>query len=235
MKVLFVVPAYNEAASLPSVIGDLRMYYSEADIVIVNDGSVDDTAAVALYLGVHLLDLPFNLGIGGAVQAGLLFAERYGYDIAVQFDGDGQHCANQASLLLDPLIKGEADTVIGSRFLGSMGYNVPLGRRLGISILRSVSSLVVGQTITDPTSGFRAYNRIALTYLAHEYPHDYPEPETVVSLCRRGFRLCEVPVQMRQRQGGRSSITPFRSLYYMAKVLLAISVGATKMTAKEVR
>ncbi len=235
MKLLFVVPAYNEAASLPIVVQDLRTHYPSAGIAVVNDGSTDETAGVGQRLGVHLLDLPYNLGIGGAVQAGLLFAERHGYDIAVQFDGDGQHRADQIRLLLQPLTEGTADAVIGSRFLGAASYDVPSNRRLGITILRRAVSLFVRQPITDPTSGFRAYNRAALTYLAREYPHDYPEPEAVISLCRRSFRLREVGVQMRERQAGRSSITPFRSIYYMIKVLLAISVGAARVSARGAR
>lgn len=235
MKLLFVVPAFNEESSLPAVVQDLQAHFSGAGIVVVNDGSTDRTAEVALRLGVDLLDLPYNLGIGGAVQAGLLFAEREGYDVAVQFDADGQHRADQVHFLLEPLFEQTADAVIGSRFLREEECRVPPMRRLGIAVLRSASSFVVGQTITDPTSGFRAYSRAALTYLASEYPHDYPEPEAVVSLCRRGFRLREVAVQMRERQAGRSSITPLRSIYYMTKVLLAIGVGAARVSARGAR
>ena len=232
MKLLFVVPAYNEAACLPLVIDDLRNHQPTADIVVVNDGSVDETAQTARQLEVNLLDLPYNLGIGGAVQAGLLFADRWGYDIAVQFDGDGQHRADQVYILLDALADDNTDVVIGSRFLTSTQYSSPRLRRLGISILRLANSLAVGQTITDSTSGFRAYKREAIRFLARDYPHDYPEPESVVTLCRRGFRVREVPVQMRERQAGRSSITPYRSIYYMFKVLLAIGIGASRSTVR---
>lgn len=232
VKLLFIVPAYNEAASLPGVVRELRAYYPEADIVVVNDGSTDATAAVARSLPVHLLDLPYNLGIGGAVQTGLLFADRAGYDVAVQFDGDGQHRADQVGELLRALEASGADVVIGSRFLAPSGYTPPLLRRLGIALFRLVISHVVGQRITDSTSGFRAFRREAIAFLARDYPHDYPEPESVVTLCRQGFRLCEVPVAMRERQAGRSSITPLRSVYYMAKVLLAIAISASRSTAR---
>jgi hypothetical protein len=232
MKLLFVVPAYNEAASLPSVVGDLRAHHPAADVVVVNDGSTDRTAEVARRLGVHLLDLPYNLGIGGAVQAGLLFADRWGYDVAVQVDGDGQHRADQVDILLDALADDATDVAIGSRFLGKAAYRAPALRRLGILILRLASSFVAGQKITDSTSGFRAYKRTAISFLARDYPHDYPEPESVVTLCRRGFRVRELPVLMRERKAGRSSITPHRSIYYMAKVLLSIGIGASRGTVR---
>jgi glycosyltransferase involved in cell wall biosynthesis len=183
---------------------------------------------VARGLGVHVLSLPCNLGIGGAVQTGLLFAREHRYEVAVQFDGDGQHRADQVSALLAPLQAGEADVVIGSRFLQKSEYRAPLARRIGIAVFAWVNSLVLRRRITDSTSGFRAYDAAAIGFLAREYPHDYPEPESVVTLARHGFVVREVPVQMRERQGGRSSITLLRSIYYMLKVLIAIVVGATR-------
>jgi glycosyltransferase involved in cell wall biosynthesis len=230
-RLLFIVPAYNEQDNLPVVVDDLRRYFPGADIIVVNDGSSDDTANVARSLGVYLLDLPCNIGIGGSVQTGLLFAARRGYDVAVQFDGDGQHRADQVATLLASLAQGY-DVAIGSRFLGPSTYRPPLTRRAGITTLRWVNSLVLRRTITDSTSGFRAYGPAAIAFLAAEYPHDYPEPESVVTLCRSGFRVTEVPVAMRHRQGGRSSITAIRSLYYMLKVVLAIAVGATRRTVR---
>jgi glycosyltransferase involved in cell wall biosynthesis len=226
---LFIVPAYNEQENLSVVVGDLRHHFPEAAIAVVNDGSSDNTASVARSLGVHLLDLPCNIGIGGSVQTGLLFAARHGYDVAVQFDGDGQHCADQVETLLACVAAGN-DVAIGSRFLGASTYRPPIGRRAGITALRWVNSLVLGRTITDSTSGFRAYGPAAIAFLAEEYPHDYPEPESVVTLCRSGFRVVEVPVAMLHRQGGQSSITAIRSIYYMLKVVLAIAVGATRRT-----
>lgn len=234
-RLLVVIPAYNEQDSLPSVIADLRAYCPWANIVVVNDGSADNTSRIARSLGASVLDLPYNLGIGGAVQTGLLFAAERGYDIAVQFDGDGQHRADQIPLLLAALEDPGCDVALGSRFLKPSSYRVPLGRRCGIAIFRFVNSLVLRKRITDNTSGFRAYNRRALTFLAREYPHDYPEPESVVTLSRHGFRVVEVPVSMRMRQGGHSSITFLRSIYYMFKVLLAIGIGATRRTVREAR
>jgi len=228
-RILFIVPAYNEQDNLSVVVGDLRHHFPEAAIAVVNDGSSDNTANVARSLGVHLLDLPCNIGIGGSVQTGLLFAARHGYDVAVQFDGDGQHRADQVATLLTSLAAGY-DVAIGSRFLGPSTYRPSVGRRAGIATLRWVNSLVLRRTITDSTSGFRAYGPAAIAFLAEEYPHDYPEPESVVTLCRNGFRVIEVPVAMRHRQGGQSSITAIRSIYYMLKVVLAIAVGATRRT-----
>jgi glycosyltransferase involved in cell wall biosynthesis len=227
-RLLFIVPAYNESANLPVVVADLRTHHPAAEIAVVNDHSTDDTAKVARALGVTVLELPCNLGIGGAVQTGLLYAARGAYDMAVQFDGDGQHCADQVEKLLQSVQAGACDAAIGSRFLTPSDYHPPLLRRLGIAVFRMVNSLVLQRTITDNTSGFRAYNRTAIEFLARDYPHDYPEPETVVTLCRQGFRVQEVPVRMRERQNGHSSITFWRSIYYMFKVLLAIFVGATR-------
>jgi glycosyltransferase involved in cell wall biosynthesis len=228
-RLLFIVPAYNEQDNLSGVVDDLHHHYPDADVAVVNDGSTDDTASVARSLGVHLLDLPCNIGIGGSVQTGLLFAARHGYDVAVQFDGDGQHRADQVATLLASLAEGY-DVAIGSRFLGPSTYRPPLARRAGIKALRWVNTLVLRRTITDSTSGFRAYGPAAIAFLAEEYPHDYPEPESVVTLCRSGFRVIEVPVAMHHRQGGESSITAVRSIYYMLKVVLAIAVGATRRT-----
>jgi hypothetical protein len=232
VRTLFIVPAYNEEENLTAVISDLRAHYPDVDIVVVNDGSTDGTAASARSLGVILLDLPYNLGIGGTVQTGLLFANQEGYDIAIQFDGDGQHQADQVGKLLEAFRDRSCDVVIGSRFLGSSVYRPPLMRRLGITIFQLVNSLVLGRKITDNTSGFRAYSRAAIAFLARNYPHDYPEPESIVTLCRNGFEVVEVPVSMRERQGGRSSITFWRSIYYMCKVLIAIIVGATRRTVR---
>lgn len=227
-RTLFIVPAHDERQALSGVIADLREHCSACDIVVVNDGSTDGTGDVARALGARVLDLPCNLGIGAAVQTGLLFARQQGYDVAVQFDGDGQHRADQVALLLAPLLAGEADVVIGSRFLEKSDYRPPLMRRIGIAVFRWVNSLVLKRKITDSTSGFRSYNAAAIGFLAREYPHDYPEPESVVTLVRHGFSVREVPVAMRTRQGGRSSITLWRSIYYMVKVVIAIVVGVTR-------
>jgi glycosyltransferase involved in cell wall biosynthesis len=228
-RIAFIVPAFNEERSLPGVVADLRQHAPEGTIVVVNDGSTDSTSRVARELGVVLLDLPCNLGIGGCVQTGLLFAAREQFDFAVQFDGDGQHRADQLEKILAPLSRGEADVVVGSRFLEKTDYRPSLARRAGIMIFRLVNSILVGRKLTDNTSGFRAYNAAAVRFLATDYPHDYPEPESLVTLCRAGFRVVEAGVQMRDRQAGRSSITLLRSIYYMVKVLTATVIGATRM------
>jgi glycosyltransferase involved in cell wall biosynthesis len=234
-ELLFVVPVFNERESLPAVIGDLRSAFPESTVLVVDDGSTDDSAAIARGLGVEILQLPFNLGIGVAVQTGFRFAAARGVRYTVQFDGDGQHRADQVEALLSPLARDECDVVIGSRFLGSGRYAGSLPRRLGISVFRFVNGLLLRRTVRDSTSGFRAYNRAALRFVAEEYSHDYPEPESVVSLVKAGFRVSEAPVLMRKRQGGRSSITFWRSIYYMAKVLLAIAIGATRQTRRPPR
>lgn len=228
MKILIIIPAYNEEASLPGVIRDLRENMPSADVVVVNDGSRDATAQVAEQLGVKVLDLPFNLGIGGAVQAGFLYADRNGYDIAVQFDGDGQHLAKEIKKLLEPIAAGTADLVIGSRFLLPGGYQSPLFRKLGIGIFSFVLSRILGTIVTDSTSGFRAANRKVIDFFTRHYPDDYPEVEALVLLHKMKLRMTEVPVVMRERTGGTSSITPVRSVYYMTKVLIAIFIDLMK-------
>jgi glycosyltransferase involved in cell wall biosynthesis len=228
MKILVIVPAYNEEASLPGVVRDLRERVPAADVLVVNDGSRDATVQVARKLGVMVLDLPFNLGIGGAVQAGFLYAERNAYDIAVQFDGDGQHLAGEINKLLEPLMAKQADLVVGSRFLTIGGYKAPVFRKMGIGIFSFVLSRILGMTVTDSTSGFRAANRRVIEFFAHTYPDDYPEVEALVLLHKAGLRMAEVPITMRERTGGKSSITPIRSIYYMTKVLMAIFIDLMK-------
>ncbi len=173
----------------------------------------------------HVVDLPCNLGIGGAVQAGFKFAERWDYDIAFQFDGDGQHIASEIEAILIPVRDNRADVTIGSRFCGiSEGYRPGFARRLGIKVFEIVNLILIGKRITDNTSGFRAYNRKAIEFLARNYPMDYPEPEAVLILGKNGFRLKEIPVRMQERSTGRSSISGIWSFYYMTKVLLALIV-----------
>lgn len=234
MKVLVIVPAFNESQNIRAVVDAIRLVsteltYDTIDMVVVNDGSVDNTAFVAREAGVWVLDLPFNLGIGGAVQTGFMFAHDLQYDAAVQIDGDGQHDPKYLQTILQPLRSGDADVVIGSRFLeGGDGFRSTSMRRVGIRIFRWVNSLILRRRMTDNTSGFRSYNRRALAVLAEHYPADYPEPESVILLCKAGFRMIEVPVRMRERQGGQSSITFWRSGYYMIKVLLAILMSALR-------
>jgi glycosyltransferase involved in cell wall biosynthesis len=221
-----IVPALNEERSLPAVVDELRAFDPGLDIVVVDDGSADGTAAVAAAKNVRVLRLPFNLGIGGAVQTGFRFAFENGYDLAVRVDGDGQHDASQLGRLIAPVLTGEADIAVGSRFAADVaGYRSSRTRRIGIRLLASVVSRIVGQRVTDTTSGFQALNRHGIALFARDYPHDYPEVEATVMVFRHRLRLVEVPVTMRERDGGRSSITTLRSIYYMVKVLLAIFVG----------
>jgi len=226
LRVVAIVPALNEEHTIARVIDELRAFDSRIDIVVVDDGSVDLTADVAAAKGAHVLRLPFNLGIGGAVQTGFRFAFERGYDLAVRIDGDGQHEPAQLPRILEPVLRDEVDVAVGSRFAGGKdGYRSSRSRRVGIRILAGVVSKIVGQTVTDTTSGFQAVNRRGIALFARDYPHDYPEVEATVMVFRHRLRLVEVPVTMRERGGGRSSITALRSIYYMVKVLLAIFVG----------
>jgi glycosyltransferase involved in cell wall biosynthesis len=234
MRVLVIVPAFNESENIRAVVASIRSAATELtqdtiDIAVVNDGSVDQTAAVARDAGAYVLDLPFNLGIGGAVQTGFKFAHDLKYDAAVQIDGDGQHDPKYLGAVLEPLRSGSADVVIGSRFMqNNGGFRSTSMRRMGIRIFRWVNSMILRQRMTDNTSGFRSYNHTALAVVAEHYPTDYPEPESAVMLGKAGFRIVEVPVRMRERQGGQSSITFWRSGYYMIKVLLAILMSALR-------
>jgi glycosyltransferase involved in cell wall biosynthesis len=224
-KVLVIIPAYNEADSIGGVVSRVRTSAPEADVVVIDDGSTDATAAIAQEAGALVVSLPHNLGIGGAVQTGYIFAAEMGYDVAVQVDGDGQHDAAEIAEIVAPLLAGQADIVIGSRYIEDRGYITPFLRRMGIFVLASIVSLIIRQRVTDTTSGFRAVNRRVIEFCAREYPRDYPEPESVVLLRRAGFRVLEIPVTMNPRYGGKSSITPILSFYYMVKVLLAIFIG----------
>ncbi len=220
-SVCVVVPAFNEAESINGVIADIESHFPSATIVVVDDASTDDTGAAARATGHTVLGLPVNLGIGGAVQTGLKYAAERGFDIAVQVDGDGQHPADQITQLLEPILEGRADVVIGSRFLRDGGYKSSPTRRVGIKVIERMTSLLVGKRITDNTSGFRAFNRKALLFLSNYYSQDFPEPEAVIELSRNGFTITEVPVVMRERRAGKSSIRAGRSLYYITKVLMA--------------
>ena len=221
-----IVPALNEERALPGVIDELRAFDPGLDIVVVDDGSVDGTAAVARAKGARVLRLPFNVGIGGAVQTGFRFAFENDYDLAVRVDGDGQHDASQLGRLVAPVLAGEVDIAVGSRFASDTeGFRSSRARRVGIRLLARIVSGIVGQRVTDTTSGFQAVNKHGIALFARDYPHEYPEVEATVMVFRHRLRLCEVPVTMRERGGGRSSITSLRSVYYMVKVLLAIFVG----------
>lgn len=227
-RVLIIIPAYNEAQSVGGVITSVRRDLPGADIVVVNDGSTDSTSNVARERGAVVIDLPYNMGIGAAMQTGYKYAERMGYDIAVQVDGDGQHPPDQISRIISPVMEGKADIVIGSRFLGEGEYLPSLARSIGIKTFSLMLSLVTGQKVTDPTSGFRAVNKEVIRYYTRNYPEDYPEVEAVVLLHKAGFTIMEVPVRMEARVWGKSSITYVRALYYMVKVSLAVLIDLMK-------
>jgi glycosyltransferase involved in cell wall biosynthesis len=226
MKKIAIVPALNEEGSIGRVIDEIRAFDPELDVVVVDDGSADRTAAEARAKGAVVLRLPFNLGIGGAVQTGFRYAHEHRYDLAVRVDGDGQHDPAQLGAVVGPVLDGEADICVGSRFVSNDGYRSSSTRRLGIRVLAWTASALTRQRVTDPTSGFQALNRNGIALFAADYPHDYPEVEAIVMVEKHRLRLVEVPVAMREREHGRSSITAARSVYYMAKVLLAIFVGS---------
>jgi glycosyltransferase involved in cell wall biosynthesis len=219
------VPAYNEAGSIRSVVREIAAADRDLEVLVVDDGSTDDTTRLAAAAGARVLRLPFNLGIGGAVQTGYQFALAHGFDLAVQVDGDGQHDPTEIPRLLAPILDDCADMVVGSRFAAEPGYRGTFGRRIGIRIFAGLVSLIVRQRVTDTTSGFRAVNRLGIRLFAADYPHDYPEVEATVLVFRHQLRMVEVPVRMRHRATGRSSITLAFSIYYMVKVTLALGVG----------
>jgi len=220
-----IVPAYNEERNIGRVVGELRTFDPGLEIVVVSDGSVDATAENAEAAGARVLRLPYNLGIGGAVQTGFKYAWREGYDLAVRCDGDGQHVPGELPKVIEPVASGHADIAVGSRFVAGDGYRSSASRRVGIRLLATIVSAIARQRVTDTTSGFQALNRRALELFAADYPHDYPEVEGMVMTIKHRLRLVEVPVQMREREHGQSSITAFRSVYYMAKVLTALFIG----------
>ncbi len=219
-----IVPAFNEEANVGRVLDELRALDPGLDLVVVSDGSTDRTAEVAAARGAHVLSLPFNLGIGGAVQTGLRYAWEEGYELAVRLDGDGQHDPASLPALVAPVARGEADVAVGSRFVAPGGYRSSAARRVGIRVLARVVSAIARQRLTDTTSGFQALNRRAIGIFAADLPHDYPEVEGMVIAIRHRIRLVEVPVTMREREHGRSSIGALASVYYMVKILLALFV-----------
>ena len=235
MKVLLVIPAFNEEDSLPNLLGELRELYSDYDVIVVDDASTDRTTYVARSFGVPVLSLPANLGIGGAVQTGFKFAIRNNYDIVVQIDGDGQHNPVFIERLLEPIIIGTADCVIGSRYTNEAPdkkYHTPLARRIGMLFSTGLLLLSTGIKVTDTTSGLRALNSQAVEYFAEEYPVDHPEAEALLMLIKKGFRLAEIPVEMRNRGAGKSLFTFFRSVIYPFRVLVGF-LGFMLRNAKE--
>ena len=224
MKRLIIIPAYNEEASIVSTVSDIQNHAKGFDYVVVNDCSSDQTKEICKAHHIHLLDLPANLGIGGAVQTGYRYAMENGYDIAVQFDGDGQHDASYLEPMALLLEEEDLDMVIGSRFIKREGFQSSAMRQLGIRYFTFLIRLLTGTTITDPTSGMRMVNQKLIKQFSRDYPKDYPEPESVTAVLRDGGKVKEMPVIMRERSGGVSSISPINSIYYMVKVTLAVFV-----------
>jgi glycosyltransferase involved in cell wall biosynthesis len=228
LRTLVFIPAWNEAASIDAVIADVRANLPGADILVVDDGSTDATAQRAGEAGAAVLRLPFNLGIGGAMQSGYMYALEHGYEVAVQVDGDGQHDPGHIADLLERLdADPQLNMVTGSRFLSASGdgFQSSAARRAGIRIFSTVVSAITRQRVTDPTSGFRMTNRRGIELFARDYPHDYPEVEAILLMHAHRLRSCEIPVVMRPRLTGVSAISSTQSVYYMVKVLLAVFVG----------
>lgn len=230
LKTLILIPAFNEAGNIENVIADVQNNAPECDYLVINDCSTDDTPSILRRMNASYLSLPVNLGIGGCVQTGYRYAFEHGYDIAVQFDGDGQHDAAYISALVAPLESGEADCTVGSRFVENVGFQSTAARRAGIVFLRKIIKILGGTEVLDVTSGMRAVNRKLIACFSENYAQDYPEPEALLIAELSGASIKEVPVIMHERQSGKSSIHGFRNIYYMIKVSLSllltkISVG----------
>lgn len=222
IRVLLVIPAYNEAENIERVVDDLIEHYPQYDYLVINDCSTDNTEEILRNRGYSYISLPVNLGIGGAVQSGYLYGAQNEYDIVVQIDGDGQHDPAYVENLIQPILNGEADMVVGSRFIQKQGFQTSFLRRVGIGMIRNVIKICCGVKITDTTSGFRATSKALTQLFAKEYAQDYPEPEAIVLAELRGYHVTEIPVKMNEREGGKSSINALRSVYYMIKVSLAL-------------
>ena len=232
MKKLVIIPAYNESSNILNTVRDIQKSAPDFDYIVINDCSTDDTLEILKSNKLNYISLPVNLGIGGAVHTGYKYALENNYDVAVQVDGDGQHDPVYLSELLKKMININADMVIGSRFIENQGFQSTFMRRIGIVYFTKLIKLLTGTTITDPTSGFRMANREVIKMFANQYPKDYPEPESIVTLLKSGKKVVEVPVQMKARQGGESSIKMANSVYYMIKVSLAILIESTKKVRK---
>lgn len=220
-RVLVVVPAHNEEQSLPATLAEVRAKAPDVHLLVVDDGSHDGTARVARAAGVPVLRHAINLGVGAALQTGFRWAYEHGYDVGVQLDADGQHDPDYLPALLEPVLAGRCDVAIGSRFVAATGYKAPWNRRIGMLLFSGVVRLALGRAIADTTSGFRAYNREVMRVCQHDFPKDFPDAPLLIALARRGFRLDEVPVVMRERKAGESFYTLGKQLYYPYKNLLA--------------
>lgn len=231
MKKLIIIPAYNEEENIVATVENIKKKAPMFDYVIINDCSTDSTKKICEDNDYNIVNLPINLGIGGAVQTGYKYALRHGYDVAVQVDGDGQHDPEFLEKMFDELYEKKLDMVIGSRFIEKEGFQSSLMRRVGIVYFTKLIRALTGVTITDPTSGLRMASRKVIEIFAKDYPKDYPEPESVVAIIKKGCIVKEIPVVMKERQGGVSSISPFKSVYYMIKVTLAIIIEKIRKEA----
>lgn len=223
-KILVLVPCYNEEENIVATIERLKATCPSVDFLVINDCSTDSSPALLKNHGYPYLDLPINLGIGGGVQCGYQYARDNGYDVAVQMDGDGQHDPRYLFHVVDPVLQGQYDMCIGSRFIQKEGFQTSFMRRVGIRFLSWLIHLLCGHRVQDVTSGFRATNARLTAYFADHYASDYPEPEAILSATLAGFRVGEAPVIMQERQGGVSSIRSFKSAYYMIKVSLSLII-----------
>ena len=228
LNILVLIPAYNEEKSVASVISQVRHYVPGADILVINDGSTDATSEKAVGAGAMVVNLPYNLGIGGAMQTGYLYAKYHCYDIAIQVDADNQHDPSYIHKLIQPIIDNSADMVIGSRYIKETVYKSSAARRTGMVFFTILIKLLTDKWIKDTTSGYRAVNKNIISFFALNYPVDYPEVDVLVKLYRKKFRIMELPVEMKARKTGRSSITPIRSVYYMIKVTLSLVIETIK-------
>ena len=224
MKFLVIIPCYNEQDTILDTVQALKSYCPEVDCIVINDCSTDRSEEILRQNNIPFLSLPCNLGIGGGVQAGYLYAKEQGYDITIQMDGDGQHDPAYLRQVLQPLLDGQADMVIGSRFLEKKGFQTSFARRMGIRLLSFLIWILTGKQVLDVTSGYRACNKALTHFYANSYAQDYPEPEAIIAAVLNGFTVKEVPVEMKERQGGTSSIRALSSVYYMIKVTIALVV-----------
>ena len=234
-KILFIIPAFNEENAIVQTVHKIRSFNSDWDVLVINDGSTDATESLCKQNNIPIITLIENLGIGGAVQTGYKYALDQHYEIAIQFDGDGQHNVEFVQALIEPLLSDSFDFVIGSRFISGdrKGFISSRLRRIGIRIIGITIKVLTGKTITDPTSGFRAANLKVIRYFANAYPIEFPEPESVTLLFKQGYRVKEIPVIMYERQGGKSSIHTWKSAYYMINVLFSLIVVSLRKFDKK--
>lgn len=232
MKVLIIIPAYNEQDNIANVVNNLQTNYPQYDYLIINDCSRDKTKEICIENNFRYISLPTNLGIGGGVQAGYIYAVEHNYDVTVQYDGDGQHDARYIASMIENIQKNHTDMVIGSRFIKKEGFQSSGMRRFGIKFISMIIKMCCGIRIMDTTSGFRACSKKMTEYFSQNYAQDYPEPEAIVAAVLNGFKVEEIPVEMHERQGGVSSINLKRSIYYMIKVTLALLINRISIKKK---